>query len=216
MADAVFLRNMRPNRVVLQHAGLRVVLERRGSREDSVSLPVDALQDSTIARWLRAGMIEQISKDTFLDLASRTDAYDPNYRSDDEPAVASDIRHAEIPMSDDPRTPTVIDTDKIDKSLLTPRVEYVTPPEPSEDVNLAPQETSVHDYHRGSTGRPMNLGDSPNRELIGKGETPNVLDLAGATDDGVGILKPEAKPAAKKKPTTRKKTTPSKKSTSKK
>src|SRR6476469_9507426 len=109
MADTVYLRNNRPNRVVLTHAGLRVVLERRGSREDSVSLPAEALQDSTTARWLRAGMVEQISKDAFLDLAARTDAYDPNMRSENEPLIVSDIRNRDIPLSEDKATPTVID-----------------------------------------------------------------------------------------------------------
>lgn len=207
MADTVYLRNRRPNRVVLTHAGLRVVLERRGSREDSVSLPAEALQDATIARWLRAGMIEQISKDAFLELASRTDAFDPNTRDPNEPAIQTDIRRAELPMSQDPRTPTVIDTDAIDKQYLTPRVEYVNEPDPTEDVDLSPQEVSVADYHRGNTGRPMNLGDSPNRDLIGEGATPNVLDLAGVTE--------EPAKAAPKRTTTRKKTTSTKKSTKK-
>lgn len=205
MADTVYLRNRRPNRVVLTHAGLRVVLERRGSREDSVSLPGEALQDATIARWLRAGMIEQISKDSFLELASRTDAFDPNYRDENEPSIQTDIRHAELPMSQDPRTPTVIDTDKIDRSLLTPRVEYVNEPDPTEDVNLVPQEVGVHDYHRGTTGRQMNLGDSPNSDLIGEGSTPNVLDLAGVTEEPAKVA--PKKPAARKKSTSTKKST---------
>jgi len=206
MADAVYLRNMRPNRVVLQHAGLRVVLERRGSREDSVSLPAEALQNATIARWLRGGMIEQISKDAFLDLASRVDAYDPNMRGENEPALKTDIKQADLPMSTDPRTPTIIDTDKIDKSLLSPRLNYAQEPEPTENVDLSPQEVSVGDYHRGVTGRPTNLGDSPNAALIGEGERPNVLDLAEVVEKKV------AKPAAKKRSTTKKKTS-TKKST---
>lgn len=214
MTDTIYLRNRRPNRVVLRYAELRVVLERRGSREDSVSLPADALQDATIARWLRSEMIEQISKEAFLELASRADAFDPNTRSEDEPITATDIRKAEIPMSTDPRTPTVIDTDKIDRSMLTPRVEFAeTQPDTNEELNLAPQEVSVHDLHRGETGRPMNLGDSPNRDLIGEGERPNVLDLAAQLaakdeEESAPAKKPAArKPAARKRATTTRKST---------
>lgn len=202
MADTVYLRNMRPNRVVLQHAGLRVVLERRGSREDSVSLPAEALNESTIARWLRASMIEEITKDSFLELAARTDAYDPNYRSVEEPATQAFSRKGEgVPMAhENSATPTVIDTAKLDKKFLTPQIDYVNPPE---KTDLSPQEIDVADYHRGATGRPANLGDSPNQALIGEGEKPNVLDLAGSATP----------PAQAKKKAPRKATTPARKST---
>jgi len=150
-------------------------------------------------------MIEQISKDAFLELASRTDAWDPNARHPDEPAIATDVRKAELPMSSDPRTPTVIDTDAINREYLTPRVEYVNEPEPTEDFDLSPQEIGVSDYHRGGTGRPANLGDSPNRDLIGEGSTPNVLDLAGVTEEPAKAA--PKKPAARKKATTPRKST---------
>jgi len=207
MTDTVYFRNMRPNRVVLQYADLRVVLERRGSREDSVSFPSESLNDSTIARWLRSGLIEQISKDAFLELASRIDAFDPNMRSENEPAILETLRKDPgLPMSQDPRTPTVIDTDKIDRTQLSPTIEYQnTPTSTNDEFNLAPQEVSAQDYHRGSTGRPANLGDSPNQALIGEGNTPNVVDLAGVM----------AEPATAKKKVTRKSTTPKKKSTKK-
>lgn len=202
MADTVYLRNNRPNRVVLTHAGLRVVLERRGSREDSVSFPAASLQDATTARWLRAGIIEQISKDAFLDLAARIDAYDPNVRSENEPTIVSDIRDRDLPLIDDKTTPNIIDTDKIDRTLLSPSIEWETPPDPTPNSDLAPQEVPVRDLHRGvTTGRPANLGDSPNAALVGEGERPNVVDTTGDT-------KPKA--PVKKKTTTRKKATPKK------
>lgn len=161
--DTIYLRNNRPNRVVLQYAGLRVVLERRGSREDTASFPADALSDPTIARWLRADRVEQISKEQFLDLSARTDAFDPNYRSVEhredgrvkrslEPALVSDVNDVEIPMSpDSSTTPTIIDTDRIDKDLLTPRVNYQNEPEPT-PRSVSPEETDIHDLHRGNVG----------------------------------------------------------------
>jgi hypothetical protein len=73
MAEStLYLRNRRPNRVVLNYAGSRFVLERRGSREDSVSLPADAAKDTTISRWLKQGILEKISKDSFMRLGART------------------------------------------------------------------------------------------------------------------------------------------------
>jgi hypothetical protein len=158
--DTVYIRNNRPNRVVLQYAGLRVVLERRGSREDTASFPSDALTDPTIARWLRANRVEQITKEQFFDLSSRTDAFDPNYREVErredgrvkrslEPELVSDAYDVEVPMSPlSSTTPTIIDTDRIDKNLLTPRVQYKDEPEPTpKSVNA--EETDVHDLHRG-------------------------------------------------------------------
>lgn len=156
--NVLYVRNLRPNRVVLTHAGLRVVLERRGSREDTTSLPEDARNEPIIARWLRAGMIEEVTKEDFLDLAARSDAFDPNLRAENEPLTKSlrDPRTPGLPMShDNSATPTVIDTDKIDKTKLSPQLEWVTPPD---RTNIAPQEVPLQDLHRGQgTGRPDNL-----------------------------------------------------------
>ena len=177
--DTVYLRNRRPNRVVVQYAGLRVVLERRGSREDSASFPADVLSDSTVARWLRGDRLEELTKDQFMDLSGRTDAFDPNLRSVEyreesrdgrqrvkrslEPALASDVNEVELAMgSERSETPTVIDIDKIDKGLLTPRVEYRDEVEPTpKSVNA--EALDVHDLHRGTaeTERPTNEPKEP-------------------------------------------------------
>lgn len=180
--DTVYIRNNRPNRVVLQYAGLRVVLERRGSREDTASFPSDALSDPTIARWLRANRIEELTKDQFLDLSGRTNAFDPNtrsveYREDGkvkrslEPELVTDAREVELPMgSERSDTPTVIDIDKIDKSLLSPRVEYKDEVEPT-PRSVSPTETDIHDLHRGDAGsqeRPVNTPPAESSPNIAK------------------------------------------------
>jgi len=70
--QTLFVRNRRPNRVVFSYAGNRYVLERRGSREDSTSLPADAKNDVTISRWIKQGVLEKISRDEFMRLGART------------------------------------------------------------------------------------------------------------------------------------------------
>jgi len=76
--DLVYLRNGRPNKVVFHYAGTRQPLEHRGHRGDSVSLPKDALQDATIARWVKQGQLEVISKEAYMQLGARTVDVLPN------------------------------------------------------------------------------------------------------------------------------------------
>lgn len=195
--DTIYVRNLRPNRVVLLHAGLRVILERRGSREDTTSLPSEALNEPTIARWLRAGMIEQISKEDFLDLASRTDAFDPNFRSPDEPELVSNVRSKAIPMSPEKsETPFVIDIAKLDRKELSPLVEFKDPPEASD---ISPQQVSIHDLHRGETGRPANLASEDRF----------------ASQENLEKVQEAPKKVTARKPATRKRTTSGRKSTKK-
>jgi hypothetical protein len=106
-------------------------------------------------------MIEEISKEDFLELASSSDLFDPQNRSEEEPQLKNNVRNPrvpQVPMShDNSPTPTVIDVDKIDKKLLSPQIEYAETPEPT---NLAPAAVSVSDLHKGGvTGRADNLGD---------------------------------------------------------
>jgi hypothetical protein len=70
--QTLYVRNRRPNRVVVSFSGVRYVIERRGSREDSVSLPAEAANDSVVSRWLKTGILEKITKDQFMTLAART------------------------------------------------------------------------------------------------------------------------------------------------
>lgn len=204
MADTIYIRNLRPNRVILKYADLREVLERRGSREDSTSLPSEAKNDPVISRWLSAGMIEEISKEDFFALTSSLDAYDPNRRHVDEPELSNPTRSRVLPIKgmDDElgRTPTVVDTDKIDREMLTPTLNYKK--DPREQNNLAPQEVSVSDYHRGESGRPEQLNNRERAELEKKlaEQERELAELRAAAAKRTA-------PAAKKRATTSRKST---------
>lgn len=76
--DTLYVRNARPNRLVLKFNGLREVLEHRGNRKDSIALPGELREDSEIARWLRNGQLEEISKEAFLQLGRRSIDVLPN------------------------------------------------------------------------------------------------------------------------------------------
>lgn len=77
---ALYVRNRRPNRVVIPAVagGPRHLLERRGSREDSVALPAEVENHPTISRWIKTGILEKISKDAFMRLGARTIDVEPN------------------------------------------------------------------------------------------------------------------------------------------
>lgn len=75
----LFVRNGRPNRVVIKYAGSRFVLERRGSREDSTALPIEAGNDTIVRRWLENKVLEKISQDDFMQLAARTVDTEPRF-----------------------------------------------------------------------------------------------------------------------------------------
>jgi hypothetical protein len=76
---ALYVRNARPNRVVIKFAGNRYVLERRGSREDSTALPVEAANDTVVRRWLENKVLEKVSQDDFMQLAARTVDTEPRF-----------------------------------------------------------------------------------------------------------------------------------------
>jgi len=74
MAENTFyVRNGRPNRLILKVAGLRKMLEARGARADSTALPEEAREDANITRLLASGFLEEISKDDFMHLGIRND-----------------------------------------------------------------------------------------------------------------------------------------------
>src|SRR4051812_9798576 len=84
--STVYLRNKRPNTVVLRYGELRIPLAHRGglgkdlrnSPGDSCALPADALNDPVITRWLQNGTLEKISKDAYMKLGQRTVDVLPN------------------------------------------------------------------------------------------------------------------------------------------
>jgi hypothetical protein len=102
MADLFYVRNGRPNRLIIKYAGTKFLLERRGSREDTITLPDDAKTDPVVARFLRQGFLEEISKEAFMTLASR----------DEDTILPLAVRRANdvtLPMGNEQsNTPTVI------------------------------------------------------------------------------------------------------------
>lgn len=125
--NTFYVRNWRPNRVVFKYAGLKYILERRGDRQDTVALPVDAKSDPVIARWLKTDILEDIQRDDYIELASR--ATDGPFSP-----IRSKAKEVDIPISDrESSTPTTIPTELIDnqdwrRQHLSPNLEYVDKP----------------------------------------------------------------------------------------
>lgn len=71
MADILYVRNRRPNAVLIRVDGIKYTVERRGSREDSAALPAAWRDDPSVSTFLNQGVLEEISKDAFMALGSR-------------------------------------------------------------------------------------------------------------------------------------------------
>jgi len=122
-----YVRNWRPNSVMFRYSGLKYVLERRGDRQDTAALPVDARGNPTVTRWLRSGILEEITKDDFVELAARVT---------DGPFAQLRSRLKEFDLPIEERTgaqPTTIKTELLDNkewkdSHLSPSLKYMTEP----------------------------------------------------------------------------------------
>lgn len=129
--DILYVRNCRPNATLIRvgtsgtgSVPMVYTLERRGSREDTVALPGEFRNEPVVARFLHSGMIEEISKEQFLNLGVRLSS-DNNYHVKER--AASEVN---VPMADESsRTPTVIADADITKGaeLRTPRPEFSHP-----------------------------------------------------------------------------------------
>jgi len=93
----LYVRNARPNMVVFKFNDVRYVLQHRGNRADSTALPVEAKEDNTISRWLKNGQLEEISKDSFMQLGRRSVDVLPNeyLKRDVRNNKAADLRLVE-------------------------------------------------------------------------------------------------------------------------
>lgn len=94
--DVKFIRNLRPNGVNIRVAGLKLHLNRRGAVADSIAVPLTAFADRGFQANFARGVIEEISKDTFLSLAQRIE---------DEPQGT--IRPRPVRYQIDPENPTI-------------------------------------------------------------------------------------------------------------
>jgi hypothetical protein len=137
--DTLYVRNRRPNGLVLNYAGTRHLLEHRGHRADSTALPAEAANDATISRFLKQGYLEKISRDAFMKLGARTVDVRPNEfltsnvgkNQSGVPMVAAD--------ADTTRTPSVL-TDKAIHDAADPSPKWAG------ELMSTEEELEVYDY----------------------------------------------------------------------
>lgn len=122
---------MRPNRLSFRYAGLKYILERRGAREDSTALPVDARTNPTILRWMKMGVLEEITQEDYIELSVRITDEDirENLAKAFKPNLPMGDYNAEIDM----KMPYVIpkahlDDEKFKQENMSPRIEWTKPP----------------------------------------------------------------------------------------
>jgi hypothetical protein len=121
-----YIRNLRPNALNLRVGGrhsaesvglanaggvVSLQLGRRYSRTDSAAISEKNFNDTQIQQALRRGHIEEISEDSFMQLAARPDQ-DDSYRAEDEPQTKKRIERdpttLTIPAEDTPYGKTII------------------------------------------------------------------------------------------------------------
>lgn len=120
MTEVLYVRNTRPNAVLVKHNGIKYTVERRGSREDTVTLPADAKDDPTVANFLQKGILEEISKEAFMRLGERSEGRAAF-------ALKKSGEEVNLPHSGETaREPFVLADKVIDESkyLRTPRPEF--------------------------------------------------------------------------------------------
>ena len=130
MAEPIlYVRNRRPNAVLIKFENLKYPVERRGSRQDTVALPPEAREDPVVSQFLNKGIVEEISKEQFMALGGRPEnpvagEKDKQERLHDYPLDRTRANEAAIPMEPEEtsRTPYII-TDKDLRSSM----EFRTP-----------------------------------------------------------------------------------------
>ena len=148
----LYVRNGRPNILVLNYAGSRIPLGRRGSREDSTSLPVEAMNDPVISRWLKQGLLEKISRDAFMKLGARQIDIEPNQFLK---RPVRDGRTADVIMhpadADTTRSPSTLRDNDIRKAA-TPKLEWsgdlMSTDEELEEMDYSAPEHNYPSHHR--------------------------------------------------------------------
>ena len=124
-SDILYVRNNRPNAVLMRVDGIKYTVERRGSREDSAALPGDWRNKPPVSTFLHQGVLEEISKDSFMALGSRPEDTIVEERGrakrvpgpTDLPLVERAANEINIPINpDDHRQPTVITDENLRKT----------------------------------------------------------------------------------------------------
>jgi hypothetical protein len=133
--DILYIRNNRPNAVLVRVDGIKYTVERRGSREDSAALPGDWRNKPPVSTFLHQGILEEISKDAFMQLGSRPEETIVEERGrpkripgpTDLPLLERAANEVNIPINpDDHRQPTVITDEDLRKTmkLRSPNPEF--------------------------------------------------------------------------------------------
>lgn len=133
--DIIYVRNNRPNAVLVRVDGLKYTVERRGSRDDTAALPGDWRSKPPVSTFLHQGILEEISKDAYMALGMRPEdtIIEERGRAKKVPGV-TDIALVErsasevnIPINpEDHRQPTVITEENLRKTapLRSPKPEF--------------------------------------------------------------------------------------------
>jgi hypothetical protein len=157
--DTLYVRNARPNSLVIRYAGTRQLLGHRGSRTDSWALPREAENDQTIARWLKSGHLEKISKESYMKLSARTIDVLPNEYLEKRLRQRNGLDVKMSPAdADTTRTLTQItdgDVHKQVRDTVSPKWagELMTTEEELESTEFETQQADYPSHHRDSEAR---------------------------------------------------------------
>jgi hypothetical protein len=152
--DTLYVRNGRPNILVIHFDGNRIPLGRRGARDDSTSLRGEAANDPTISRFLKQGLLEKISRDSFMKLGARQIDIEPNQflkRQVRDGRTADVIMHpAEADTTRSASTLRDVDIRK----AATPKLEWsgdlMSTEEELEEMDYSAPEHNYPSHHRDS------------------------------------------------------------------
>lgn len=152
--STLYVRNGRPNMVAFTYAGQRYTLDRRGTRTDTTALPAEAVSDSVIARWMKSGILEKISRDSFMKLAARQVDVEPSQflkRPVRDGKKADLIMHSAV--ADATHSKTTVRTEDVRKTA-TPKLEWagelMSTEEELEEMDYESSEANYPSHHRDS------------------------------------------------------------------
>lgn len=192
----LYVRNSRPNAVLMRVEGLKITVERRGSREDTAALPGDWRNNPQVATFLQRGILEEISKDAFMALSGRPEETFVEERGrpkrvpgpTEVPLVQRPSDAINIPINpEDHRQPTVITDETLRKSLhlRSPRPEFAGEvPTTSEDLQRIEEARKAAEANPGRVDFPEDETEQLKlqvaeltglvQQLLAKGETAEV------------------------------------------
>lgn len=207
-SDILYVRNRRPNAVLVRVDGIKYTVERRGSREDSAALPGAWRSDPGVSAFLHQGILEEISKDAFMALGSRpedTIVEDRQGRAKkvpgptDLPLVERSANEVNVPINpDDHRQPTVITDETLRKTayLRSPNPEFEGEiPSTEEDLAAIEEARRAAEAHPGQ----VDFEEDETAQLRKQvGELTGLVQQLLANQGAEAPAKPAKKATAKK------------------